>query len=446
MDKKNINTRKISTKNVSSRNMSTKNVSSRKVSSKDIDAKNVSTRNISTKNVSAKKVGSISSNICNVSKLCGGCQFQGVQYSEQIKIKQGQVNELFKGICNVSPVVGMKNPYHYRNKVHAVVGENRNHQIVTGTYREGTHQIVPVESCMLEDEIADKIIETLRGLFASFKYKPYNEDKRTGLIRHVLIKRGFQTNQIMVVIVTGTLIVPSKKNFVEALKKVHPEITTIIQNINDKSTSMVLGDRENIWYGKGYIEDTLCDCLFRISSKSFYQINPVQTENLYHTAIEMAKLTGKETIIDAYCGIGTIGIVASKYVNKVIGIELNKDAVKDAKMNAKQNQAENCDFYEGDAGKFMTAMTTEQKDKLVDVVFMDPPRSGSTEEFLKAVIKLKPKKVIYISCNPETQVRDIRILEKGGYKPMECIPFDMFPYTSHVESIVLMTKCGCWGK
>jgi len=203
---------------------------------------------------------------------------------------------------------------------------------------------------------------------------------------------------------------------------------------------MVLGDKENVWYGKGYIEDILCDRVFRISSKSFYQINSVQTEHLYNAAIKMAQLTGKETIIDAYCGIGTIGIVASKYAKKVIGIELNKDAVKDAIANAKCNSISNCYFHEADAGKFMLDLAEGSKENEVDVVFMDPPRSGSTEEFLSSVAKLKPKKVVYISCNPETQARDVKVLEKKGYKVVECRPFDMFPFTEHVENIVLLQR------
>ena len=379
---------------------------------------------------------------CSVSEACGGCQFQGVPYNEQLKIKQKLVDQLFKGYCQVKPIVGMNAPYNYRNKVHAVVGEDKDHQIITGTYSAGTHFLVPVETCMLEDEKADTIVATLRGLFKSFKYKPYNEDKGTGLIRHILIKRGFKTNQIMVVVVTASNIVPSKNNFVAALRKAHPDITTIVQNINDRTTSMVLGDKENVWYGKGYIEDILCNRIFRISSKSFYQVNSVQTEHLYYAAIQMAQLKGEETVIDAYCGIGTIGIVASQYVKKVIGIELSKEAVKDAISNAKCNGINNCYFHEADAGKFMLNLAQEPDENKIDVVFMDPPRSGSTEEFLNSVAKLDPKKVVYISCNPQTQVRDLNFLEKKGYKVIECRPFDMFPFTEHVETVVLLSSKG----
>jgi len=392
---------------------------------------NIDTKSYETKNKNRK---------CSVSDACGGCGYQGVPYNEQLRNKQKLMDHLFKGYCQVKPIVGMINPYNYRNKVHAVVGENKDHELITGTYKAGTHFLVPVESCMLEDEKADAIVTTLRGLFKSFKYKAYNEDESTGLIRHILIKKGYKTNQIMVVVVTASHMVPSKNNFVEALRKIHPEITTIIQNINDRTTSMVLGNKENVWYGKGYIEDILCDRVFRISSKSFYQINSVQTEHLYETAIQLAKLTGKETVIDAYCGIGTIGIVASKYAKKVIGIELSKDAVKDAISNAKYNGINNCYFHEADAGKFMLNMAQAPDENEVDVVFMDPPRTGSTEEFLNSVAKLSPKKIVYISCNPETQVRDVKVLEKKGYKVMECRPFDMFPFTEHIENICLISK------
>lgn len=377
---------------------------------------------------------------CSVDNLCGGCQYQGVPYREQLKKKQVIVENLFKGYCQVQPIVGMENPLNYRNKVHAVIGEDRDHKIISGTYQAGSHFIVPVENCMLEDEKADAIIATLRTLFKSFKYKPYDEDKRTGLIRHVLIKRGFATNQIMVVLVTASQIVPGKNNFIEALRKEYPEITTIVQNINDRSTSMVLGEKENIWFGKGYIEDELCGLTFKISSKSFYQINPVQTKHLYNAAIKMAKLNGNETIIDAYCGIGTIALLAAEHAKKVIGVELNKESVKDAISNAKRNKILNCEFHQKDAGKFMAEMSLDVETNAADVVIMDPPRSGSTEEFLFALVQLKPKKVIYISCNPETQVRDIKYLEKRGYKALECRPFDMFPYTDHVETVTLLER------
>lgn len=238
----------------------------------------------------------------------------------------------------------------------------------------------------------------------------------------------------MVVLVCASPIFPSKNNFVKALRKLHPEITTVILNVNDKKTSMVLGERNITLYGKGFIEDTLCGCTFRLSPASFYQVNPVQTEKLYQKAIKMAKLQGEEKVIDAYCGIGTIGLIASSHVKEVISVELNKDAVKDAIINSKRNGIKNVRFYQGDAGKFMVNLA--EQGKKVDVVFMDPPRAGSDEAFLSSVIKLAPEKVVYISCNPETLARDLKYLTKHGYEAKSAVPVDMFGWTEHVETVV----------
>lgn len=382
--------------------------------------------------------------ICPLQKKCGGCQYQGIPYDEQLKKKENWVRNLMGDFCEVYPITGMENPYFYRNKVHAVVSQDKKGNIITGVYQEGTHRVVPVESCMIEDQLADEIIGTIRKLAKSFKFKAYNEDTGYGLLRHILVKRGFTTGQVMVVIVTGTHVFPSRNNFVKALVKAHPEITTIIHNINDKRTSMVLGDREKTMYGKGYIEDILCGKKFRISAKSFYQINPVQTEILYSKAIEVAEFTGKEHVIDAYCGIGTIGMVASDHVDTVIGVELNRDAVRDAIGNAKGNKVSNIRFVCDDAGKFMVDMAARAKAdrsfKLPDVVLMDPPRAGSDKAFLSSVVKMGPKKVVYISCNPETLARDVKWLEQNGYKAKGAWPVDMFPYTSHCECITLLVK------
>ena len=375
--------------------------------------------------------------ICKVAKKCGGCQFQGVPYEKQLSEKQKAVRKLMQPFCKTEKITGMEHPYHYRNKVHAVFARRKDGTIISGVYEEGTHRVVPVEACQIEDEKADAIINDIRGLFKSFKIKTYNEDTGYGLLRHVLIRRGFSTGEIMVVLVLGSPVMPSKNNFVKALRKLHPEITTVVLNVNDKRTSMVLGDRETTLYGKGYIEDVLCGLTFRISSKSFYQINPVQTERLYAKAMELAGLTGKERVIDAYCGIGTIGMVAAKSAREVIGVELNPDAVRDAIKNAKRNQMKNIRFYQDDAGRFMEKMAVNGEK--ADVVFMDPPRSGSTEQFMKSAVMLAPKKIVYISCDPQTQARDLKYLTRHGYRAMGAYPYDMFPFTKHAENIVLLT-------
>ncbi len=397
------------------------------------DSKKQSTEKSNRENVKQRK-----KYLCPVENRCGGCKGFAVSYEEQVKQKEKQLISLCGKFGKWDGIIGMENPYHYRNKVHAVFGEDRKHNIISGTYEEKSHRIVSVDSCLLEDKRADAIIVSIRGLLKSFKIRPYNEDTGYGLFRHVLVRTGHSTGQIMVVLVLASPILPSKKNFVNALLKLHPEITTIVLNVNGRGTSMILGEKETVLYGKGYIEDVLCGKTFCISAKSFYQINPVQTEKLYGKAVEYAGLTGKETVLDAYCGTGTIGIIASDKAGKVIGVELNGAAVRDARINAKQNKVSNISFYEKDAGQFMVQMA-EQGSK-VDVVLMDPPRAGSDEAFLSSVVKLAPKKVVYVSCNPETLARDLKYLTAKGYKMVKGTGVDMFPWTSSIEAVCLLEK------
>lgn len=407
-----------------------------------------------------RNAGSKAADLCPVAKKCGGCQYVGVPYKDQLAKKQKYVEQLLKDFGKVNRIIGMEQPEYYRNKVHAVYDFQKGKGIVSGIYQENSHDVVSVDRCLLENQKADAIIVSIRELAKSFKIKTYNEDTGYGLLRHVLVRVGHATGQIMVVLVLDSPILPSKKNFVNALCKLHPEITTIVVNVNDKRTSMVLGDKEQVIYGKGYIEDVLCGRTFRISPKSFYQVNSVQTEKLYRKAIEYARLTGNETVIDAYCGIGTIGLAAASEAKKIIGVELNKDAVRDAVTNARINQIKNADFYQNDAGRFMVQLA--QAGTQVDVVFMDPPRSGSTEEFMDALLRLDPSRIVYISCNPDTLARDLKYLTGGGkgktagygngkgkdkgngmgngYRVMEITPVDMFPFTECIESIALLQK------
>ncbi len=375
---------------------------------------------------------------CPLYKKCGGCQMQNLSYERQLQWKQALEVKLLGRFGRVGNIIGMDDPYHYRNKVQAAFGMTRGGKIISGVYQSGTHRIVSVDDCMIEDRAADKIIVTIRSLLKEFKLLPYNEDTGVGFLRHVLVRRGFATNEIMVVLVTGKAAFPAKKNFVAALLQKHPEITTIVQNVNDAKTSLVLGEREEVLYGPGKIEDVLCGCRFRISARSFYQINPVQTEVLYGKAVEYAGLTGKETVIDAYCGIGTIGLIAAKHAKSVIGVEVNTDAVKDAKVNAKANNLDNAQFFAGDAGEFMEEMA--RNGEHADVVFMDPPRAGSDRKFLSSVLTLAPDRIVYVSCNPETLARDLMFLVKNGYKVRKIQPVDMFPHTHHVETVVLLSK------
>ncbi len=377
-------------------------------------------------------------NRCPYSKKCGGCQLQNLSYEAQLEWKNRLCIKLLGRFAHVEPIIGMKTPYHYRNKVQAAFGTTRSGRIISGIYQSSTHNIVAVDSCMTEDKTADSIILDVRKLIADFKLTTYNEVTGRGFLRHVLVKRGFSTDEIMVVLVTGTPVFPAKNNFVKALLKKHPEITTIIQNVNDKFTSMLLGPNEKALYGPGYITDILCGLKFRISAKSFYQINPVQTEVLYGKAIEFAQLTGKETVIDAYCGIGTIGMVAAPNAGQVLGVEVNRDAVRDAIVNAKINHMKNIRFICADAGEFMVEMASAGEQ--CDVLLMDPPRAGSDEAFLSSAVTLSPKRIVYVSCNPETLARDLKYLTAHGYSVNKIQPVDMFPHTNHVETVVLLSK------
>ncbi len=343
-----------------------------------------------------------------------------------------------KGICKVKPIMAMEEPYYYRNKAHAVFDRDRKGKIIAGIYQEGTHKVVPVEGCVIEDETCSAVIATVKRLLPSFKIKVYDEDTGYGLLRHVLVRKSFANNQLMVVLVTASPVFPSKNHFVKALREVHPDITTVVQNVNGRQTSAVLGQKENILYGKGYIEDVLCGFTFRISSRAFYQVNPVQTEKLYNKAMELAEFKGGEMVLDAYCGVGTIGLIASRYCRQVVGVELNPEAVKDALFNRSRNKAENVRIFQGDASEVMLDLAADGQ--RFDVVFMDPPRSGSTEEFITAVADSGVKRVIYISCNPQTLARDLQIFGKMGYRPNEAWPVDMFPWTDAVETVVALDR------
>ncbi|MCR5088804.1 MAG: 23S rRNA (uracil(1939)-C(5))-methyltransferase RlmD [Oscillospiraceae bacterium] len=375
---------------------------------------------------------------CPYFRKCGGCQMQTLPYEQQLRRKQRQAEELLGDFGPVSPILGMSQPFHYRNKVHAALGLDGRRQIISGIYQPESHAIVPVESCLIEDETADRIVQDIRAMLKPFKIQVFDERNGTGWLRHILIRRGFSTGQVMVVLVAVNPIFKLQKPFLKALLEQHPEISTVVLNINDRFGPVVLGTREKILFGPGTIEDLLCGCRFRISPRSFYQINPLQTERLYRTAIDFAGLTGKETALDAYCGIGTIGISAATEAKQVIGVEINKDAVKDAIGNARLNERKNCWFTAGDAGEYMEQMA---RDKMrPDVVFMDPPRAGSDERFLQSLLRCAPSRVVYVSCNPETLARDLLLLtEKNHYRVRKIQPVDMFPFTKHVETVVLLT-------
>ena len=374
-------------------------------------------------------------------KNCGGCPLLGLDYAEQLKQKEEKVRALVGKYGPVHPIRGMEQPYHYRNKVISTFATGWGGKLTSGIYAANSHKVLPVESCLLQDEVLDKTMQAVRAAANACRYQSYDEDKGTGLLRHCLLRRGVATGQVMVVLVTAQPVLPGAKNFVKALLTEAAQrgvtVTTVVQNVNSRKTSVVLGEAEKVLYGKGFILDTLCGKTYAISPRSFYQVNPAQTAVLYGLAVEAAKLTGKEVVLDAYCGIGTIGLTAADHAKQVVGVELNRDAVQDAIGNARHNGVKNARFFAADATRWIReAAAAGEK---ADVIFMDPPREGSTPEFLASVARMAPKRVVYVSCNPVTLARDLATLTKLGYKAEGFTPVDMFPHTEHVETVVLLS-------
>lgn len=404
---------------------------------------------------------------CSAQKQCGACQLLSLPYEKQLERKQNEMIELFEPFARegtvFNPIAGMDEPYYYRNKVTSPYVPGRKtkggkkprgkkgnagaksapqHEILCGMYAAGTHRVVNTDSCLLENKDAKQAVLAIRSLMQRYHMEPYNEDANTGFIRHAVIRVGHTTGELLVTVVTNGKEFPASRNFCRELKKRCPAITTVVQNVNTRQTNVILGDEgEKTLYGPGFIIDELCGLTFRISSHSFYQVNATQTEVLYRKAIEMAHFTGTETAMDAYCGTGTIGLVAAKglpgaetaHAARVIGVDNVASAIKDARENARHNGIENADFTAEDAGHFMDKLAKEGES--LDVLLMDPPRAGSNEQFLRSACSLAPKRIVYISCNPNTQARDVEYLVKHGYQLTEVQPVDMFPHTNHVENI-----------
>ena len=382
--------------------------------------------------------------ICRVSKQCGGCSRIDVPYNEQLAAKDEFVRNLFGCFADVEirSILGMDDPNHYRNKVTSPFapgkrGPNGGREILTGMYAAGTHRIIQTDGCLVENEQAQQVVRAAKQIMKKHRIEPYDEDKGTGFIRHAVVRVGHESGEVLVTLVTNDDAFPNSKSFCRELVKRCPFVTTVVQNVNTRQTNVILGQQEKKLYGPGFILDTLCGLSFRISSQSFYQVNALQTTVLYDTAIRLANLDGTQTVIDAYCGTGTIGLVAAKRgAARMIGVDSVESAIRDARENARHNGVDNATFVAADAGAFMCECA-EAGDK-VDVVFMDPPRAGSTEMFLDALVKLRPDRVVYISCNPETQVRDVQHLVAKGYALKTIQPVDMFPHTDHVETVVLL--------
>ena len=375
-------------------------------------------------------------NTCvNYEKKCGGCPLLALPYREQLAKKQARLQELLGGFAPVKAVQGMAEPLHYRNKAIASFATQRG-KLVCGLYAEGTHRVLPGADCLLQEEILNKTLAAVLDAARACRWTAYDEDRGTGLLRHTVL-RSSGGGKVLVTLVTPGPDLPGSKNFCTALRKKAPWVVSIVQNINPTRSSAVLGSREKTLYGPGFVLDTLCGTQFAISSRSFYQVNRTQTEVLYKKALELAKLTGRETVIDAYCGIGTIGLCAAPLAKQVIGVERNPAAVKDAAANARRNKIANARFVCADATEWMAAAAGEGLRP--DVVFLDPPRAGSTPECIAAVNKMKPRRVVYVSCDPETLARDVAAFTRLGWRAAKFCPVDLFPQTKHVETVVLLS-------
>lgn len=375
---------------------------------------------------------------CDIYKKCGGCQLTNLSYQEQLSYKMRRVITLLGRFSRVDEIIGMENPLHYRNKMQAAFALDKRGRAISGVWQAKDYRVAKTDACLIEDEVSLWIVRAARGLLTEHAISVYNPKNRRGLLRHIMVRRAHVTGEIMVVLVTASQHMPGGAAFAEALVRRFPHIRTVVQCVNDTDIPLWMGEEQTVLYGDGYIEDVLCGCYFHISPRAFYQVNSVQTEVLYNKALDFAHLRGREYVIDAYCGIGTIGIIAAAEARHVIGIESNADAVKNAVENCRLNHTGNYRVYKGDAGVVMDALTEDGRQ--VDVVFADPPRAGCSKAFLDAVLGTAPEKMVYISCNPETLARDLAVLVRGKYKVSKIQPVDMFPHTKHVECVALLVR------
>ena len=371
---------------------------------------------------------------CKICTSCGGCQYQQLDYKAQLKYKTKRVKEALTRISKIDtevlPCLGMDDPYNYRNKIQVPFNKDRNGKVKFGFYKENSHIIMPIKECAIEDRRAAPILWDIKLLLEEMNIPVYNEDSGKGILRYVLIRTSHHYKELMVVLITTQMNFPGQRNFINELVNRHPEITTIVENVNSRHTNVILGNQEKVLYGPGHIKDDILGLTFEISAASFFQVNPIQVEKLYASALNLIDFNKKETVLDAYSGVGTIGLIAAKNAGKVISVEINKSAHKNAIENAKRNNVNNIEFVRADAGEYISKSSED-----IDILIMDPPRSGSDETFLSTVINKRIKKIIYISCNPETLARDIQYLSKY-YQVNYVQPVDMFPMTAHVETIV----------
>ena len=382
---------------------------------------------------------------CQTYKRCGGCNLRHINYNETLNIKrntvQNLVNKSLESKVIVKNTIGMENPYYYRNKSQYPVGIDKQGNPVVGIFANRTHEVIPIRKCMIQNEESQEIAKYICDFLNVYNITVYNETNRKDLIRHIMVRVGINTNELMCVIVINGESLPKEELLVKRLVQKFPNIKTIVKNINMKNTNVILGEKNINLYGDGYIYDKLGEYRFKISVLSFYQINPVQTEKLYNLAVEFANLTGKEIVIDLYCGIGTIGIFMAKKAKKVYGIEIVEQAINDARENCLINNINNAEYYVGDTESVFQKLILKENVN-PDVVVVDPPRKGLDNTTIANIIKIKPQKVVYISCNPATLVRDLKELE-NVYDIKEMQPVDMFPFTSHVEVCALLELKNC---
>lgn len=379
---------------------------------------------------------------CDTYQRCGGCSLRHIQYDETLKMKQNAVqslvNKTLKNKIEVQPVLGMKNPYHYRNKAQYPIGIDKNGQPVIGVFANRTHEIIPIHTCLIQNQKTEEIAKFIFNYIVKNKISIYDEKTGKGLIRHIVTKIGVKTNEVMCVLVVNGKDIPKEKELVIEIIKHFPEVKTIVKNVNTKNTNVILGQENINLYGNGYIEDQLGEYTFKISPLSFYQVNPIQAERLYQIGVEEAKITKKDIVFDLYCGIGTISLFMSNYAKKVYGIEIVEEAVKMAKENAELNQIDNVEFISGDVENVLDELIHKRKIR-PDIVMVDPPRKGLDNKSIENILNIKPKRLVYISCNPATLIRDLAKLE-DTYEVNSIKPVDMFPFTSHVECVALMGR------
>lgn len=385
---------------------------------------------------------------CSVSKACGGCQIQEMDYKAQLEFKKNKVKNNIERIAKITDfqiedTLGMEEPYHYRNKAQYPVDEDKDGNIVMGFYAGRTHSIVPCMDCVIGDTINKDILQLIKDFMIEFKIRPYNEATRKGLIRHILIRKGFKTGELMVCIVINGTKLPNADILVERLKKIEG-MTSISLNINKENTNVILGNKLINLYGDGYITDYIGLIKFHISPLSFYQVNPLQTQVLYGKALEFAGLTGKEVVWDLYCGVGTISLFLAKLAKEVYGVEIIPEAIEDARNNAKLNNIKNATFFVGKAEEVVPEYYENQRKQgnyaTADVIVVDPPRKGCDERLLATIIKMQPQKVVYVSCDSATLARDLKFLCENGYELAKVQPVDMFAHSVHVETVCLLSK------